>query len=109
MGAGAMIPASSSPPLSRVVDTAGIAAIIGNLLGFDAARCNGKMRIEIDPPESAKGDTLTDIHTYCDGGGNGKEAHHLIYVFDKGGVMVTRFEPVSMKNPSELIREIYED
>ena len=91
------------------LDTAGVDAIIGNLMGFDAARCNGKMRIEIDPPENAKGDTSTDIHTYCDGGGNGKEAHYLIYVFDNGGIMVTRFEPVSMKNPSELIREIYED
>lgn len=67
------------------------------------------MRIEIDPPEPAKADTSTDIHAYCNGGGNGKEAHYLIYAYDNGGIMVTRLEPVSMKDPSRLIHEIYED
>lgn len=91
------------------VGATGVDAIIGNLLGVDAARCDGKMRIEIDPPEPAKGDTSTDIHAYCNGGGNGKEAHYLIYAYDNGGIMVTRLEPVSMKDPSRLIHEIYED
>ncbi len=83
-------------------------AIIGNLLALDAGRCAGKMRIEIDPPRSAA-HTSTDIHAYCDGGGNGKETHYLIWTFDNGGVMVTRFEPVTMQDPRTLLDEIYKD
>ena len=91
------------------IGAAEVDTIIGNLVGLDTARCDGKMRIEIDPPETAKDDTSTDIQAYCDGGGNGKEAHYLIYAYDKGGIMVVRLEPVSMKDPSRLIHEIYED
>lgn len=91
------------------VGTAGLNVIIGNLLGLDAARCAGKMRIEIDPPDPAEDRDAKDIHTYCDGGGNGKEAHYLVHAFSNGGTMITRFEPVSMKDPKQLIHDIYED
>jgi hypothetical protein len=86
----------------------GIDAVIGNLLALDAGRCTGKLRIEIDPPQSPD-HTSKDIHAYCDGGGNGKEAHYLIWAYEKGGAMITRFEPVSMKDPKTLMDEIYKD
>lgn len=86
----------------------GVNAIIGNLLALDAGRCSGKLRIEIDPPQPSDHDSK-DIHAYCDGGGNGKETHYLIWAYEKGGAMITRFEPVSMKDPKTLMDEIYKD
>jgi hypothetical protein len=88
------------------VDQAEANTIIGNLIALDVSRCSGKMRIEINPPEEPE-DTPRNIHAYCDGGGNSKETHYLIWTFNKGGIMITRFEPISMKDPGSLLDDIY--
>jgi hypothetical protein len=93
------------------VGAAGTDATIGNLIGQDAARCTGKLKIVVGhrPAEDASENGWSkDIHAYCDGGGNTKETHYMVWSFANDGMMVTRFEPISMKDPNMLWDEMYD-
>jgi hypothetical protein len=92
------------------IKPAGRDAILGALMGKEAARCPGGFAVALESPESQDNGTIyRALHTTCDGGGNGKQSHYATWYSQSGLITVMRFEPITMENPAELRESLEEE